>query len=260
MGYAQGMNDLLALFLVVTDSEVDSYWMFAHYMVNKRLDFMESSMMRKVGESTHTHTLAHTHTHTHTHSHAHKRTHTHSHAHSHTHTHTHAHTLTHTLTRTQTHSHTLTRTLTHTHSHTRTHTHTHTHTHTNALTHISPLLSLLTALVKKLISEIDEDLFQFFEASECHDYLFCHRWLLLDFKSEFVFQDSLRIFEVGKDSGIAVPVYELNHSLLPPLPPSLPPPPSLSLPPSTSLPPSPQVLGTHYLELYSDKAQVETDQ
>ena len=26
-----------------------------------------------------------------------------------------------------------------------------------------------------------------------------------------------------------------------------------------SLPPSPQVLGTHYLELYSDKAQVETD-
>jgi hypothetical protein len=118
MGYAQGMNDLLARFLVVTDSEVDSYWMFVHYMTDKRIDFMESTMMRKV------------------------------------------------------------------------------------------------ALVKKLISEIDEDLFQFFEASECHDYLFCHRWLLLDFKREFEFQDSLRIFEV---------------------------------------------LGTHYLELYSDKAQVETD-
>ena len=157
--------------------------MFAHYMANKRLDFMESSMMRKVGESTHTPTHAHTH--------AHKRTHTHTHSHTHTHTHTHSHT----------------------------HTHRHTHTHT----HISPLLSLLIALVKKLISEIDEDRFQFFEASECHDYLFCHRWLLLVFKREFVFQDSLRIFEAGKDP--------------------------LSLP----LSPSPQVL-----ELYSDKAQVET--
>ena len=153
--------------------------MFAHYMANKRLDFMESSMMRKVGESTHTHTHSHTRTHSHTH--------------------------------------------THTHSHTHTHTHTH--------THISHFLSLLIALVKKLISEIDEDLFQFFEASECHDYLFCHRWLLLDFKREFVFQDSLRIFEVGKDSGIAVPVYVLNHSLLP-LPPS---PPLLSLPLSPPL-------------------------
>ena len=43
-------------------------------------------------------------------------------------------------------------------------------------------------------------------------------------------------------------VYSITH-----LYPSLPP------PPSPSLPPSPQVLGTHYLELYSDKAQVETD-
>ena len=50
MGYAQGMNDLLARFLVVTDSEVDAYWMFERYMRDKRLDFMETSMMRKVGE------------------------------------------------------------------------------------------------------------------------------------------------------------------------------------------------------------------
>jgi hypothetical protein len=101
MGYAQGMNDLLARFLVVTDSEVDAFWMFERYMKDKRIDFMEASMMRKV------------------------------------------------------------------------------------------------ALVKKLISEIDRDLYQFFESSECHDYLFCHRWLLLDFKREFAFQDSLRIFEVS---------------------------------------------------------------
>lgn len=44
------MNDLLARFLVVTDSEVDSYWMFVRYMTDKRIDFMEVSMLRKVGE------------------------------------------------------------------------------------------------------------------------------------------------------------------------------------------------------------------
>ena len=50
MGYAQGMNDLLARFLVVTDSEVDAFWMFERYMKDKRIDFMEASMMRKVGK------------------------------------------------------------------------------------------------------------------------------------------------------------------------------------------------------------------
>lgn len=44
------MNDLLARFLVVTDSEVDSYWMFAKYMEYKREDFLEHTMMNKVGE------------------------------------------------------------------------------------------------------------------------------------------------------------------------------------------------------------------
>lgn len=51
VGYAQGMNDLLARFLVVTDSEVDSYWMFAKYMEYKREDFLEDTMMKKVGKS-----------------------------------------------------------------------------------------------------------------------------------------------------------------------------------------------------------------
>ena len=50
IGYTQGMNDLLARFLVVTDSEVDSYWMFVRYMELKRPDFLEHSMMKKVGE------------------------------------------------------------------------------------------------------------------------------------------------------------------------------------------------------------------
>ena len=44
------MNDILARFLVVTDSEVDSYWMFVKYMEHKREDFLEYSMMKKVGE------------------------------------------------------------------------------------------------------------------------------------------------------------------------------------------------------------------
>ena len=43
------MNDILARFLVVTDSEVDSYWMFVKYMDHKSADFMEDTMMGKVG-------------------------------------------------------------------------------------------------------------------------------------------------------------------------------------------------------------------
>lgn len=43
------MNDILARFLVVTDSEVDSYWLFTRYMDGKRNDFLEDTMMAKVG-------------------------------------------------------------------------------------------------------------------------------------------------------------------------------------------------------------------
>ncbi len=50
IGYAQGMNDILARFLVVTDSEVDSYWLFKRYMDWKQKDFLEDTMMSKVGE------------------------------------------------------------------------------------------------------------------------------------------------------------------------------------------------------------------
>lgn len=49
IGYCQGMNDILSRFLVVTDSEVDSYWMFCNYMEYKRADFLEDSMMNKIG-------------------------------------------------------------------------------------------------------------------------------------------------------------------------------------------------------------------
>lgn len=100
IGYSQGMNDILARFLVVTNSEIDSYWMFCSYMEKKRPDFLEDTMMCKI------------------------------------------------------------------------------------------------SLVKGLLQEVDEELFRFFEISECRDYLFCHRWLLLDFKREFNFADSLRLLEV----------------------------------------------------------------
>ena len=51
LGYAQGMNDILARFLVVTDSEVDSYWMFCNFMEKKRTDFLEDTMMCKISKS-----------------------------------------------------------------------------------------------------------------------------------------------------------------------------------------------------------------
>jgi hypothetical protein len=44
------MNDILARFLVITGSEVDSYWLFKHYMDKKQADFLEDTMMSKVGE------------------------------------------------------------------------------------------------------------------------------------------------------------------------------------------------------------------
>ncbi len=49
IGYAQGMNDILARFLVVTNSEVDSYFLFKKYMDSKREDFLEDTMMAKLG-------------------------------------------------------------------------------------------------------------------------------------------------------------------------------------------------------------------
>ena len=120
IGYAQGMNDLLARFLVVTDSEVDSYWMFAKYMEYKREDFLEHTMMKKVGELDDIYSCSfgipvfgcnfweipvQ-----------------------------------------------------------------------NSLSlSLSLSLSFSPALVKKLINEIDLKLYNFFESSECHDYLFCHR-------------------------------------------------------------------------------------
>ena len=77
IGYAQGMNDILARFLVVTDSEVDSYWLFKRYMDGKQQDFLEDTMMAKVGEWVWCHESVQMKL---IHSHMHKCTHTYTHA------------------------------------------------------------------------------------------------------------------------------------------------------------------------------------
>jgi hypothetical protein len=53
-----------------------------------------------------------------------------------------------------------------------------------------------TDLVSGLVGEMDPDLQKFILEGECGNFLFCHRWLLLAFKREFVIEDGIRIFEV----------------------------------------------------------------
>ncbi len=48
IGYVQGMNDLLAPILAVMQSEVESFWSFAHYMDTMKVNFYrDQSGMRK---------------------------------------------------------------------------------------------------------------------------------------------------------------------------------------------------------------------
>lgn len=49
LAYCQGMNDILARFLLVFHNEVDSYWAFDQYMEQKKSDFGEDVMIKKVG-------------------------------------------------------------------------------------------------------------------------------------------------------------------------------------------------------------------
>ncbi|KAL3884424.1 hypothetical protein ACJMK2_024563 [Sinanodonta woodiana] len=51
-------------------------------------------------------------------------------------------------------------------------------------------------LVRKLLHEMDPDLLDHLNQHNLADLLFCHRWLLLGFKREFNFMDSLRLFEI----------------------------------------------------------------
>ncbi|XP_060075188.1 TBC1 domain family member 16-like isoform X2 [Ylistrum balloti] len=100
IGYAQGMNDILARFLVVFDSEVEAYWCFRNYLDHIQEEFTEDGMMKKIN------------------------------------------------------------------------------------------------LVVMLLREMDQELLDHLNTHELGDLMFCHRWLLLGFKREFSFSDSLRCFEI----------------------------------------------------------------
>ena len=43
------MNDILSRFLVVLDSEAEAYFCFVNYMEAVKDDFLESGMMKKIG-------------------------------------------------------------------------------------------------------------------------------------------------------------------------------------------------------------------
>lgn len=100
IGYAQGMNDILAQFLVVFDSEVEAYWCFRNYLQKIQHEFTEEGMVSKI------------------------------------------------------------------------------------------------ELVVLLLQEMDPSLLEHLRANDLGDLLFCHRWLLLGFKREFSFMESLRCFEI----------------------------------------------------------------
>lgn len=51
-------------------------------------------------------------------------------------------------------------------------------------------------LVVLLLQEMDPSLLEHLRANDLGDLLFCHRWLLLGFKREFSFMESLRCFEI----------------------------------------------------------------
>ena len=42
------MNDIMARFLVVMESETEAYWLFVNYMEYFKEDFMEEGMLSKI--------------------------------------------------------------------------------------------------------------------------------------------------------------------------------------------------------------------
>ncbi|XP_028416871.1 TBC1 domain family member 15-like [Dendronephthya gigantea] len=51
-------------------------------------------------------------------------------------------------------------------------------------------------LIQTLLRKMDSQLYDFFKSLDIKELLFCHRWLLLNFKREFNYEDSLKIFEI----------------------------------------------------------------
>jgi hypothetical protein len=52
------------------------------------------------------------------------------------------------------------------------------------------------SLVGKLLEEMDPELSKFLESVDLGHLVFCHRWLILCFKREFKYEESLQLFEI----------------------------------------------------------------
>ncbi|XP_048249978.1 rab GTPase-activating protein 22-like isoform X2 [Haliotis rufescens] len=68
-------------------------------------------------------------------------------------------------------------------------------------------------LVRMLLSEVDPVLLRHFEVHELGNLFFCHRWLLLGFKREFSFMDSLRCFEILSSHHLELSSLEAEKAL-----------------------------------------------
>lgn len=49
--------------------------------------------------------------------------------------------------------------------------------------------------LRSLVQLLDPPLFAHLEAHDCLSFFFCYRWLLIDFKREFAFDEVLRLWE-----------------------------------------------------------------
>lgn len=107
VGYAQGMNDIMARFLYVMDDEAEAYWMFLRYMEHFKNDFMEEGMLKKIAQ------------------------------------------------------------------------------------------------VEQLLMKMDRELYDFLHETDM-GLIFCHRWLLLNFKREFEYNEAVRLFEITSSRHLEV--------------------------------------------------------
>ncbi|XP_066923802.1 uncharacterized protein [Clytia hemisphaerica] len=107
VGYAQGMNDIMARFLFVTNDESEAYWMFLRYMEHFKNDFMEEGMLKKIAQ------------------------------------------------------------------------------------------------VEQLLMKMDRELYDFLQSTDM-GLIFCHRWLLLNFKREFDYNEAVRLFEITSSRHLEV--------------------------------------------------------
>ncbi|XP_041364578.1 TBC1 domain family member 15-like [Gigantopelta aegis] len=69
-------------------------------------------------------------------------------------------------------------------------------------------------LVRMLLGEVDPALLQHFETYDLGNLYFCHRWLLLGFKREFTFDDSLRCFEILSSHHLELSSLEAEKALM----------------------------------------------